>query len=89
MDGKQPIAIDDNMSEDLKFAINYLNERNISLDDKIEVHYDDDDDEDENDSDDFNGMISDVEDSDILDDEGEEDEIIEQEVDTSDLDSLF
>jgi len=87
MDEKKPIPIDENMSDDLKFAINYLNENNISLDDKIEVHYEEDNDDDEDE--DFNGIISesDLNDTEIEDDG--EDEILEEEIDTSDLDNMF
>ena len=42
---KEPIPIDDSMSEGLKNAISYLNEKNISLTDKIDVQFDTEDDE--------------------------------------------
>lgn len=88
MDEKKPIPIEENMSESLKNAINYLNERNISLDDKINVNFETEP-EDDSDNEEFNGMISDedLNDTDIVDDG--EDEIIEEEVDTSDLDNMF
>ena len=86
MNEKQPIPIDENMSDGLKSAINILNSRNISLTDNIEINYEDDSDEEE---DDFNGYVSasGLDDTEIVDDD--DDEIIEAEVDTSDLDNMF
>lgn len=86
MNEKQPIPIDENMSDGLKSAINILNSRNVSLTDNIEINYEDDADEEE---DDFNGYVSDsgLDDTEIVDDD--DDEIIETEVDTSDLDNMF
>ena len=77
MEEKQPIPIEDNMSDDLKFAINYLNERNISLDDKIDVHFETEEEANEDDEE-FNGLVSaeDMNDTDIEDDG--EDEILEE-----------
>ena len=86
MNEKQPIPIDENVSDGLKSAINILNSRNVSLTDNIEINYEDDADEEE---DDFNGYVSDsgLDDTEIVDDD--DDEIIETEVDTSDLDNMF
>lgn len=86
MDEKQPIPINDNMSDGLKSAINILNNRNISLTDNIEITYEDDADEEE---DDFNGYVSasGLDDTEIVEDD--DDEIIEAEIDTSDLDNMF
>ncbi len=81
----EPIQIKDNMPEGLKTAINYLNENNISLTDKIEVDFGDDE-EDDDQSDSFDGFVSDA---DIDDIEVGEDDISEDNVDVSDLDSLF
>ena len=85
---KEQIPIDENMSEGLKTAINYLNERNISLDDKIEINFEREPEEDDDDED-FNGYISesDIEDTDVEDDG--DDEIVEEEIDVSDLDNMF
>ena len=79
----EPIPINDNMPDGLKTAINYLNENNISLTDKIEVDFGDDD---EDQGDDFDGFISGA---DMNDTEFEEDDIYEEDVDLSDLDSMF
>lgn len=80
----EPIPIEDNMPDKLKTAINYLNENNISLEDKIDVSavYEADSDE----TDTFDGYISD---SDLADTDLEEDDIYEEDVDLSDLDSMF
>ena len=78
-----PILVNDNMPDKLKNAINYLNENNISLTDKIEVDFGDDDDDQGGD---FDGFISD---NDLNDTEFEEDDIYEEDVDLSDLDSIF
>lgn len=87
---KEPIPIDENMPDKLKTAINYLNENNISLTDKIDVNKNFDDSDDDMDDEDFDGYISeeDLEDSETIDDD---DEIIEEDenVDLSDLDSIF
>ena len=79
----EPILVNDNMPDKLKNAINYLNENNISLTDKIEVDFGDDDDDQGGD---FDGFISD---NDLNDTEFEEDDIYEEDVDLSDLDSIF
>lgn len=79
----EPIPIDDNMPDKLKNAINYLNENNISLTDKIEVDFGDDD---EDQGDGFDGFVSG---DDMNDTEFEEDDIYEEDVDLSDLDSIF
>lgn len=83
---KEQIPVDDNMPDNLKNAINYLNENNISLTDKIDVQFDDSDDEDSDEE--FDGYISDddLNDSELLEDD---DEIIEEDVDLSDLDGIF
>ena len=78
----EPIPINDNMPDKLKNAINYLNENNISLTDKIEVDFGEDDDDDGG----FDGLISS---DDMNDTEFEEDDIFEEDVDLSDLDSIF
>lgn len=85
MEEKQPIPIDDSMPEGLKKALTYLNEKNISLDDKIEVNFESEPVEDEDE--DFNGVVSDddVDDTDV----DEEDEIVEDDVDISDLNDIF
>lgn len=83
---KEQIPVDDNMPDNLKNAINYLNENNISLTDKIDVQFDDSDDGDSDEE--FDGYISDddLNDSELLEDD---DEIIEEDVDLSDLDGIF
>ncbi len=78
----EQIPINENMPEDLKIAINYLNENNISLTDKIDVS---DDEVEELDDEEFNGSVSDEDLVPILDDDIEED----NNVDMSDLDSIF
>lgn len=82
----EKIPIDDNMPESLKNAISYLNEKNISLTDKIDVNFET---EPEEEDDGFNGYISDedINDSDVEDEV--EDEIVEDEVDISDLNNMF
>ena len=78
----EQIPINENMPEDLKIAINYLNENNISLTDNIDVS---DDEVEELDDEEFNGSVSDEDLVPILDDDIEED----NNVDMSDLDSIF
>ena len=82
----EPIPINDNMPDKLKKAINYLNENNISLTDKIDVeaNFDKEDDDEQDES--FDGFISN---DDIEDTEFEDDDIYEEDVDLSDLDSIF
>lgn len=82
----EQIPINENMSDDLKAAISYLNENNISLTDKINV---DEEIESLDDDSEFDGTISDdaFEDSDMSLDEDELDE--DDDVDMSDLDSIF
>lgn len=79
----EQIPINENMPEDLKIAINYLNENNISLTDKLDV--DDDNEVEELDDEEFDGNVSDEDIVPILDDDIEED----SNVDMSDLDSIF
>ena len=85
---KEQIPVDESMSEGLKNAINYLNEKGISLDDEIVVNFETEPEDD--DDDDFNGYISesDIADTEVLDSD-DDDEIIEEEVDISDLDNMF
>ena len=85
---KESIPVDESMSEGLKNAINYLNEKGISLDDEIVVNFETEPEED--DEDDFNGYISesDIADTELLDEE-DDDVIVEEEVDISDLNDLF
>ena len=80
----EPIPIQDNMPDKLKNAINYLNENNISLTDKINIDavYE----EDEGETDTFDGYISN---EDLADTDLEDDDIYEEEVDLSDLNSMF
>lgn len=78
----EQIPINENMPEDLKVAINYLNENNISLTDKIDVS---DEEIEELDDEEFNGSVSEEDLVPILDDDIEED----NNVDLSDLDSIF
>ena len=74
------IPIDENMPEDLKAAINYLNTNNISLtdtfDDEIKL-------KDENDV--VDSDIDEVDDIDDVDDDEEEDEVAGEDADLSDI----
>lgn len=79
----EQIPINESMPEDLKIAINYLNENNISLTDKLDV--DDDNEVEELDDEEFDGNVSEEDIVPILEDDIEED----NNVDMSDLDSIF
>lgn len=78
----EQIPIDENMPEDLKVAINYLNENNISLTDKLDV---DDSEIEELDDEEFDGNVSEEDIVPIMEDDIEESD----NVDMSDLDSIF
>lgn len=78
----EQIPIDENMPEDLKIAINYLNENNISLTDKLDV---DDNEVEELDDEEFDGNVSEEDIIPIMEDDIEESD----NVDMSDLDSIF
>lgn len=78
----EQIPIDENMPEDLKIAINYLNENNISLTDKLDV---DDSEIEELDDEEFDGNVSEEDIIPIMEDDIEESD----NVDMSDLDSIF
>ena len=87
---KDKIEINDSMPADLKAAINYLNENNISLSDR----FDDSDEElDAMDDDGENIEVDDVDidvdfgDTELLDESDFDDELEESEL--SDLDSMF
>jgi hypothetical protein len=88
MDEKTPIPIDESMPEGLKNAINYLNEKNISLDDKIDLSFVNEVEEDDE-TDNFDGVVSqaDLDDTELVDDG--EDEIVEDAIDVSDLNNMF
>lgn len=88
MDEKTPIPIDESMPEGLKNAINYLNEKNISLDDKIDLSFVNEVEEDDE-TDTFDGVVSqaDIDDTELVDDG--EDEIVEDAIDVSDLNNMF
>ena len=86
--GKE-IPINDNMPDDLKMALTYLNENGIGLNDKIEVMSDEE----------LNGDSSLFQDTGLEDDENLDQEfeevgerlnkIREEEINTSDLDEMF
>ena len=80
----EPRIISDDMPDKIKYAINYLNQNNVSLTEAELL--DDEDDEEDDDDISFDGIISDSDDSsdDMIDDD-----INEQDTDVSDLDSLF
>lgn len=87
---KEPIPIDDSMPDKLKTAINYLNESNISLTDKIDVNrnFEEDEDDEENDED-FDGYVSEEDIEETADSFDDEDISEDDDVDISDLDSIF
>ena len=91
MDENGKIIISDNMPDDLKMAINYLNENNVNLNSKIE-EYDLDDDLDDDLIDDVDNdlddNLTDDEDND-LDDDLDDSKVEGESSNLDDLNSLF
>lgn len=99
---KEKIEITENMPEDLKAAITYLNDNNISLSDREKFDTPDDFEESEDDGEIFDGDISEedmnaigdsFDDNDDIDFDDEDDESLDDEKadeeSLKDLDSLF